>query len=78
MGEKEKWITFIMKRCGTRGVFCCEWPALLFGAIMKSQPELQLKAMSGSVAVEQQKSVSISMAHITPREHGDTPSWGSH
>ena len=47
-------------------------PALPPGAIVKSQP----KAMSASVAVEQQGSVS--MGHITTRKHGDIPGWGSH
>jgi hypothetical protein len=41
-----------------RGVACCECPALPLGALVKSQPELPLRAMSGYVAVQQQGSIS--------------------
>lgn len=60
------------------GVACYEWPALPCGTIMKSQPELPLKAMSGSVAMQHQRSVSMSMAHITVREYEDIPGWSNH
>ena len=39
-------------------------------AIVKSQPVPPLRARSGSVAIQQQKSVSMSSAHITTRHHG--------
>lgn len=76
MGDKEKW-KFIMKRDGTRGVAFCERSALLRRAV-KLQPVVPLKSVSGSVAVEEQESVSMSLTHITTREYGDVPGWGSH
>ena len=43
--------------------------------MMRSQPELPVRAMFQSMAKEQQwlMSVSMSVAHITVREHGDVP-----
>jgi hypothetical protein len=55
---------------GQRGVACCKWPALSPGVMLMSQPELPLRAMSGSVAMQWQGSVSMSMAHISAIEYG--------
>ena len=41
--------------------------------MVKPQPMLLLRAMCGSVAVQQQGSMSVSMTHITTRDHGDIP-----
>lgn len=38
--------------------------------MMRSLPELPLGAMSESMGMQQQGSVSMFMAHITTREHG--------
>ena len=57
----------------TPGLACCEWPNLPIGDIVRSQPKLLLKTMSISVPIQPQGSVSMSMAHITTREHGDVP-----
>lgn len=40
---------------------------------MKSQPVLPLRDMSGSIAVEQQGSLSMSMVYVTPKDHSDIP-----
>jgi hypothetical protein len=45
--------------------------------MVKSQAELLLRAMSESVTTQWQGSVSISVAYITTRKHGDVPCWGS-
>lgn len=42
-------------------------------AIVRSQPKLPVRAMSESMAMKWQGSVSMSMSHITTREHGDAP-----
>jgi hypothetical protein len=63
-----------VKRDGTggwRGVACCEWPDLSPGVVVKSHPKLLVRAMSESVAVQWQWSVSV--AHITTREHRGLP-----
>lgn len=44
---------------------------------MKSQPIL-LRTMSASVTVQQQRSVLMSLAHTTTKDHEDVPSLGSH
>lgn len=49
------------------------------GAMVRSQPELMLRAMSGSVAMQPQWMKS--MAYITTREHGlsgQDAYWGPH
>lgn len=45
---------------------------------MKSQPVLLPKAMSVSVAMQQQASVLISMARITTKDHVNFPGLGDH
>jgi hypothetical protein len=45
--------------------------------MVRSQPELLQRAMSESVAMQQQGSVSMSIAHIITREHVDVLCWGS-
>lgn len=45
---------------GWRGVYCCEWPALPHEVRVEFQPMLPLRATSGSMAKQQQKSVSMS------------------
>jgi hypothetical protein len=78
VGDKEKWSS-IMKReragdstDGWRGLACCEWSALPPGAmVIRSQPELPLRTMSESIATQQQGLVSMSMPHVTIREHED-------
>lgn len=71
LGEKEKGSSLsIMKRDGTADSrmecsrLLCDQP----GAMMRSQPELMLTAMSGSVAMQPRGLKSL--AHITSREHG--------
>lgn len=44
---------------------------------MRFHPGLSLRAMSGSVTMQQQESVLVSMAHFTTREHGDICGHGS-
>lgn len=57
---------------GWRGLSCCEWSALSPGAVViRSQPELPLRAMSESVATQQQGLVSMPMPHVTIRERED-------
>lgn len=60
-----------------RRVACREWPALPPGATVRSQPKLSLRAMSRSVAIQQQVSVLMSVTPITTRKHEDIPSHGS-
>jgi hypothetical protein len=45
--------------------------------MVRSQPELLLRTMSGSVAIQLQGSVLMSIAYVTTREHGDVPDAGS-
>lgn len=52
-----------------------EWPAPPPEAMVESQPVLLLKAMSGSVAMQQQGAVSMSVAHITTKDHMDALVW---
>lgn len=40
-------------------------------AIVKAQPEPSLRAMSGSVIEQQQGPVSMSVSHITTKDHVD-------
>lgn len=47
---------------GWKRVDCQEWPALPLGATVRSQPKLPLRAMSRSVAIQQQVSVLMSVA----------------
>jgi hypothetical protein len=63
---------------GWRGIACSEWPALTPGAMVRSQPELPLRALSESVATQRLDFVWMTMAHSTTREHRDAPGWGSH
>lgn len=48
--------------------------------MVKSQPVLPLRALSGSVVIQWQGSVAVavSVAHITNKDHGDVPGLGSH
>lgn len=66
------WLEYYKERWNWKhkgGEANCEWPPrLLPGAMLKSQPELPLRAMSESVATQQQGSMSV--AHITTRQHG--------
>ena len=69
MGEKEKWNSLsIVKRWHWRleggERLPVEWRALPPGAMVRSQPELPLGAMSRSVTMQWQGSVT----HITARE----------
>lgn len=43
------------------------------GAMVRSRPELQLRARSGSMPRQWQALVLMSETHITIREHGDIP-----
>lgn len=47
----------------------CGWSIPLPAAIEKSQPRLVLLAMSGSIAVQQQGSMSMSKAHSTIKDY---------
>lgn len=42
-------------------------------AMVRSQPELLLRAMLGFMAKQPQEFVLMSVAHITTREHGKVP-----
>ena len=58
-----------MKRDGTgdsgsRGVDCCEWPALAAEARVMFQAKLLLRTMTESVATQQQRSILVSIAQI--------------
>lgn len=52
-------------------------PAPPLGAMVRSQPELLLRAMSESVAAQWQRSMLMLVAYITTREHRDIPGQGS-
>lgn len=54
-----------------------EWLDLTLGSMVRSQPELPLKIMPGSMATQFQGSVLMAMVHITTREHGEVPGGGS-
>lgn len=55
-----------LKTQGWRGVACREWPAPPPGAMVRqSQLELPLRAMSASMATQQQGSMLMSTVHIT-------------
>lgn len=43
---------------------------------MKPQTTLPLKAKSGSMAIQQQRSMIMSLAHVTTKDHGDIPRLG--
>ena len=45
--------------------------------ILWFQPKLPLRSMSEFKSMQLQGSVLMSVAHITTREHGDVPGWGS-
>lgn len=51
-------------------------PALPPEALVKSQSMLLLRAMSGSVTMYPQGSVSVSVAHITTKDHAEVPGLG--
>lgn len=44
---------------------------------MKTQPELPLRAMSGSITMERHGSLLMFMNHITITKHGDFLDWDS-
>lgn len=84
MGKKEKWSSLgIVMRDGT-GDSGVERSSLLglanlaTWAMVRSQPELQLRAMTGSMTTQWQGSMLMSVTHSTTREHGDIPSQDSH
>lgn len=51
----------------------CDWAALPPEALVKSHPVLPRKAMSGSEAIQQPRSVlmSMSLADVTTKDHAD-------
>lgn len=53
-------------------------PAPLPEAVMKPPPMLLLRTISESVAIQWQGSMSMSVAHITTRDHGVVQGLGSH
>lgn len=55
---------------GWRAVACCEYPTFPPEAMVKYQPELLLRDMSGPKAMQLQHLVLTCMAHITIRDHG--------
>lgn len=63
---------------GWKGTTCCEQSAPPPEAVMKSQSILPMRAMSGSLVMPLQGSVSISIAHITNTVHAGIPGLGSH
>lgn len=82
MGDKEKQngLSTIKKgRAGEVGVegdslMCCKEPALTPEAMVKSLHVLLLRAMYGSMAIQQQGgSVSMSMVHIITKGHKGDP-----
>lgn len=60
-----------------RGRTYCEYPALLSEPMVKSQPLLPLRAMSGSMALEQQGSVSTSLTHVTTKDRVYISVWAA-
>lgn len=61
----EKWSSLYgMKRDGAGGVACCKWQAYHTGHC-EDQPKLTLRAMSGSLATQQQGLVLMIIAHLT-------------
>lgn len=81
--EEEKWSNLsIMKRDGTGDSSGVERPALLPRTIVMLQPEPLLRAMSELVAIQHQRSVLMSMTHLSTREHSDfsgqSSLWGPH
>lgn len=65
--ETQEWI----------GVASCERPSLKPEAMVMSQSELPLRAISGPVAMQQQQQqlVLMSRSRITTIEHGDVLGW---
>lgn len=79
-GKKEKWSSFsIMKSAlgDSRVERSILWPALPPGAIMRFQPQLTLRAMSGSVAIQQQGSVCQCLWLVFPLENMGMPLLGA-
>lgn len=74
LGQRERNSLILMKRDGTgeyrmeRNSFLCVYPAASPEIIVKSQPVLPLRVMSGSMVI-QQESVLIFVAHITTGDH---------
>lgn len=58
-----------LERIGRREIDCCEYPAPSPEIMVESQPMLPLRVMSGSMVIQQQESVLISVAHITTGDH---------
>lgn len=54
---------------GLKGVSCCEWLAPPPGTMVRAQSRLLLRG------IDRPRSVSMSMAHITAKEHGDVHHW---
>lgn len=77
MGEKEKWRSLnIVKRDGTgdlgwKEVACFEWLAPPLGAMVRSHPELPLRAIPESKTMQWQGTMLMPMAHTTTREYED-------
>lgn len=60
-----------MQKDGTRHSsteVCCEWPDLLPAAMVRFQPELPLRAISVSMAMQCQGLLSMFIVYITIRE----------
>lgn len=55
-----------------------EEPALPHKTVLKSQPVLVLRAMSGSQATQQRGSALMSVAHVPPKGYADVPGLGCH
>lgn len=66
-----------MRRNRTVGARVQRKPVLPPESTMKFQLMLQLKAMSVTMAMQQKGSVSMSVAHISIRDHEDVPGLGS-
>lgn len=71
------WRGMELETGGWRGLDCCELPAPSTGAMVRSQVELPLKAISSFVAVQLQELLSMSMDYIINRKHGTAPGWAS-
>lgn len=61
---------------GRRGIVCCDLvaPSLVTEAMVKSVPDhAAWRSLSGSVAMQWQGSVSMSMVHIASKDHDAIP-----
>ena len=63
---------------GWKAIACCEYPALPSETMVKSHLMLMIRSMSAPMTRYLQGLVSISVVHITTRDHGLVSSMGPH